>query len=203
MFTRLSVESGRWNEVAATPLVVRSRDFMAVKLQWEAKAAAVRKDAGAAGAAAAKLVSLSQEPGQHPFAKLIITVQAKEAQAFAAEAAGDADGAVTKLKEAVAIEDSIDDLSQPPYPVIPARELLGTLLLKLNRPADALEQFLQTLKRTPGRPKAIYGLAQAAQATGDQEVAQQRYKEFLALWKNADPERPEVATANEFLAKHQ
>jgi tetratricopeptide (TPR) repeat protein len=203
MFTRLSVESGRWNEVAAAPLVVRSRDFMAVKLQWEAKAAAVRKDAGAAGAAAAKLVSLSQEPGQHPFAKLIITVQAKEAQAFAAEAAGDADGAVTKLKEAVAIEDSIDDLSQPPYPVIPARELLGTLLLKLNRPADALEQFLQTLKRTPGRPKAIYGLAQAAQATGDQEMAQQRYKEFLALWKNADPERPEVATANEFLAKHQ
>jgi tetratricopeptide (TPR) repeat protein len=201
MSTRLSVESGRWDEVAAIPLVVRSRDFMAVKLQWEAKAAAVRKDAGAAGAATAKLVALSQDSGQHPFAKLIITVQATEAQAFAAQAAGDADGAVTKLKEAVAVEDSIDDLSQPPYPVIPARELLGTLLLELNRPADAQEQFLETLKRTPGRPKAIYGLAQAARATGDNATARQRYQEFLRIWKDADPDRPEIAAAKQFLAK--
>jgi hypothetical protein len=63
------------------------------------------------------------------------------------------------------------------------------------------EQFLQTLKRTPSRPKAIYGIGQAAQATGDQVMAQQRYKEFLALWKNADSDRPEVATAKDFLAK--
>jgi tetratricopeptide (TPR) repeat protein len=202
MLARLTVESGRWSEVAAIPLVVGSRDFVAVKLQWEAKAAAERKDAGAAGAAAAKLVSLSQEPGQHPFAKLIITLQAKEALAFAATASGNAAEAVAKMKEAAAIEDSIDDLSQPPYPIIPARELFGTLLIELNRPADAREQFLQTLRRTPGRPKAIYGLAQAARVTGDQQVAQQRYREFLAVWKNADPDRPEVAIANEFLAKH-
>jgi tetratricopeptide (TPR) repeat protein len=200
MLTRLTVESGRWDEVSTIPLLVRSRDFMAVKLQWEAKAAAVRKDAGAAGAAAAKLVSLSQETGQHPFAKLIITLQAKEAQAFAAQAAGDVDSAVKKLKEAIAIEDSIDDLSQPPYPVIPARELFGTLLIELNRPAEAREQFLQTLKRTPGRPKAIYGLAQAAQVTGDNATARQRYQEFLKIWENADPDRPEVTTAKQFLA---
>ena len=203
MLTRLTVESGRWDQVATIPLVVGSRDFMAAKLQWEAKAAAVRKDAAAARAATAKLVSLSQEPGQHPFAKLIITLQVKETQAFAAQASGNAAEAVVKMNEAVAIEDAIDDLSQPPNPIIPARELFGTLLMDLNRPADAREQFLRTLNRTPGRPKAIYGLAQAAQATGDLDVAQQRYKEFLALWKNADPDRPEVAIANEFLAKHQ
>ncbi len=90
MLTRLTVESGRWDEAASIPLLVPSRDFMAVKLQWEAKAAAVRKDPGAARAAAAKLVALSQEPGQHPFAQLIISLQAKEAEAFATQAAGDA-----------------------------------------------------------------------------------------------------------------
>jgi hypothetical protein len=58
---------------ANIPLLVPSHDFMAVKLQWEAKAAAVRKDAAAAEAAAAKLSQLSQEPGQHRFAKLIIS----------------------------------------------------------------------------------------------------------------------------------
>jgi tetratricopeptide (TPR) repeat protein len=183
--------------------VVPSRDFVAVKLQLDTMAAEAHKDAAGANAAAQKLAVLAQEPGQHPFAQQIITIQAKEAQAFAAKALGNTAEEVTKMQEAVATEDSIDGLLQPPYPIIPAHELFGTLLLELNRPADAQEQFLQALKRTPGRPKAIYGLAQAARATGDREAAQQRYKEFLALWKNADPDRPEVAITNEFLAKHQ
>ena len=82
MLTRMVVESGRWDEVAKISLLVPSRDFVAVKLQWEAKAAAVRRDQGAARAAAAKLLSLSQEPGQHPFTKLIISLQAKEADSL-------------------------------------------------------------------------------------------------------------------------
>lgn len=45
---------------------------------------------------------------------------------------------------------------------------------------------------------AIYGLAQAAQATGDRDTAKQRYQEFLLLWKNAHSDRPELAVANEF-----
>ena len=203
MLTRLIVESSRWVQVASIPLVVQSRDFKAVKLQWEAKAAAERKDAKAAGAAAAQLLLLSQETGQHPFAKLIITLQAKEAKALADQAAGNATEAVATMKEAVALEDTIDDLSQPPYPVIPAHELFGTMLMELHRPADAREQFLQALKRTPGRPHAIYGVAQAAQATGDREEARQRYKEFLALWRHADSDRPELEIANSFLTKNQ
>lgn len=202
MLTRLTVELGRWDQIGAIPLLVQSRDFRAVKLQWEAKAAAVQNDAAAAERAAAALVSLSQEPDQHPFAKLIVTLQAKEAQAFASQASGNSAEAVAKMKQAVTIEDSIDDLSQPPYPVIPARELFGTLLMELNRPADAREQFQQALKRTPGRPKAIFGLAEAEQATGDQEAARRHYKEFLALWKNADPDRPQLAVATKFLAEY-
>jgi hypothetical protein len=59
MLTRLLVETGRWDEAAKIPLVASSRDFIAVKLQWEAKAAAVRRDAVAANSAAARLVILS------------------------------------------------------------------------------------------------------------------------------------------------
>jgi tetratricopeptide (TPR) repeat protein len=201
MLTRFVVETGQWDEAAKIPLLVSSRDFIAVKLQWETRAAAARRDTGTAKAAAANLVNLSQEPGQHPFAKLIITLQAKEAEGFAAEAAGDADSAIRKLKEAVAIEDSIDDLSQPPYPVIPATELSGNLLLDLNRPAEAAPYFQKTLQRTPNRPKAIFGLARAAQALGDNSTARERYQEFLSIWKDAHPDRPEVAIAKEFLAK--
>lgn len=197
------MESAQWDKVATIPIVVPSRDFEAVKLQWEAKSAAVRKDPGAAQAAAAKLVSLSQEPDQDPLAKSIIGLQAKEAEAFAAEAVGDADGAVAKLREAAAIEDAIDDLSQPPYPIIPANELCGSLLLELNRDAEAVTYFQRTLTRTPSRPKAIFGLARAAQALGDGETAAHRYQEFLSIWKNADPGLPELAQAKEFLATQE
>jgi len=201
MLTRYAVETGDWDTAAKIPLLVPSRDFVAVKLQLEAMAAATRKDAVGARVAAGKLALLAQEAGQHPFAQQIITMQAKEAEAFAAKASGNPDEAVAKMKEAVAIEDSIDSLSQPPYPIIPANELFGMLLMELNRPADAMERFLQTLKRTPGRPKAIYGIARAAQAKGDNATAKQRYQEFLAIWKNSDLDHPEVATAKEFLAK--
>jgi tetratricopeptide (TPR) repeat protein len=199
MLTRLVVEAGRWNEVPSIPLVVSSRDFRAVKLQWEAKRAETRGDAQSARAAAANVASLSQEPGQHPFAKLIITLQAKEAEAFAAQASGDSNSALTNLKEAVAIEDSIDDLSQPPYPAIPAAELCGYLLLELKQPSEAASYFQKTLKRTPNRPKAILGLARAARASGDTETAATHYKEFLSVWKNADSDRPELAEASQFL----
>jgi hypothetical protein len=39
-----------------------------------------------------------------------------------------------------------------------------------------------------------------AAATGDKAMAQQRYQEFLAFWKNANPDRAEVTAAKEFLA---
>jgi hypothetical protein len=40
-----------------------------------------------------------------------------------------------------------------------------------------------------------------APSTGDKATAHQRYEQFLTLWKNADPGRPEVTTAKEFLAQ--
>jgi hypothetical protein len=64
-----------------------------------------------------------------------------------------------------------------------------------------MKYFLQTLERTPGRPMAIYGAARAAEASGDNGSAEQRYREFLAMWKDADPGLRQITAANEFLAK--
>jgi hypothetical protein len=201
MLTRYVVESGDWDAAAKIPLLAPSRDFVAVELQWQAMAAAENNDAAGARAAAAKLTLLVREPGQHPFVQQIISLQAKEAEAMAAKAAGNVSEVVARMKEAVAIEDSIDDLSQPPYPAIPANELFGKLLMEMNRPSEAEERFVEALKRTPRRPMAVYGIARAAEAVGDEETARQHYEEFLAIWKDADPNRPELATAKKFLAK--
>jgi tetratricopeptide (TPR) repeat protein len=195
MLARYIVETGTWQEVPKIPLVAPSRDFVAMKLQLQAIAA----DAAGAKAAANQIVALSNEPGQHPFVKQIITMQAKEAEAIAARASGDIEGAMAMMNEAVAVEDSIYALSQPPYPIIPVHELYGTMLLEVKRPAEAMKHFTETLKRTPGRPKAIYGIARAAESLGDRQTAMKRYTEFLELWKQADEDRPEIAKARAFI----
>lgn len=195
MLARYIVETGTWQEVPKIPLVAPSRDFVAMTLQLQAIAA----DAAGAKAAAHQIVALSNEPGQHPFVKQIITMQAKEAEAIAARASGDIEGAMAMMNEAVAVEDSIYALSQPPYPIIPVHELYGTMLLEVKRPAEAMKHFTETLKRTPGRPKAIYGIARAAESLGDRQTAMKRYTEFLELWKQADKDRPEIAKARAFI----
>ena len=203
MLTRLIVESGEWSAVEAIPLVAPSRDFRAMQLHVEAMAAARRRDPVAARAAADQLERLAGEPGQHPLAQTIITLQAKEARGLAAHAAGDESGVVEMMNAALAIEDGIEALSQPPYPIVPAHELYGTILMEMNRPAEALKQFMETLKRTPGRPMAIYGLGRAAEALGDSQTARARYTEFLDVWKDADKDRPELAVAQRYLSGGQ
>jgi tetratricopeptide (TPR) repeat protein len=195
MLARYIVETGTWQEVPKIPLVAPSRDFVAMKLQLQAIAA----DAAGAKAAANQIVALSNELGQHPFVRQIITMQAKEAEAIAARASGDIEGAMAMMNEAVAVEDSIYALSQPPYPIIPVHELYGTMLLEVKRPAEAMKHFRETLKRTPGRPKAIYGIARAAESLGDRQIAMKRYTEFLELWKQADKDQPEIAKARAFI----
>jgi hypothetical protein len=34
---------------------------------------------------------------------------------------------------------------------------------------------------------------------GDRETAQTRYNEFLTVWKNANPDRPEIVAVKKFL----
>jgi tetratricopeptide (TPR) repeat protein len=203
MLTRLIVESGDWSAVETIPLVAPSRDFRAMKLHLEVMAAARRRDPTAARAAADQLERLASESGQHPLAQMIVTLQAKEARGLAAHAAGDESGVVELMNAALAIEDGIDALSQPPYPIVPAHELYGTILMEMNRPAEASKQFLETLKRTPGRPMAIYGLARGAEALGDSQTARARYTEFLEVWKDADEDRPELAVAQRYLRGSQ
>jgi predicted Zn-dependent protease len=105
------------------------------------------------------------------------------------------------MEAAVAIEDSIDSLPQPPYPIIPAHELYGSMLMAMGKPAEARKQFEETLRRTPGRPKAIVGVAQAAEAMGDDAAAKAQYLRLIEMWKGADPGRPELQQARRYLVQ--
>jgi tetratricopeptide (TPR) repeat protein len=196
---RFIVESESWSDVPNLPLIAPSSDFVVMKLHLEAMAAAKRKDAATAKTKAAEMMERARVHGQHPFVQQILTMQAREAAAAAAHAASDAAGAVREMEAAIAIEDAIDSLSQPPYPIIPAHELYGSMLMEMGRPVEARKHFEETLRRTPGRPKAIVGIAQAVEAMGDTATARAQYTRLIEMWKNADHDRPELQAARRFV----
>ncbi|MFM8860422.1 MAG: tetratricopeptide repeat protein, partial [Methylocystis sp.] len=202
MLTRYFFEAKDWNAAQNIPLPVKSNDFLAVKLHLECIAAAHKGDASSSSNKARQLAVIAAQSGQHPFVKKITMMMAKEAQAYSALAAKNSDQAIDKMREAIQIEDSIDSLSQPPYPSIPAHELFGDLLMTLNRPKEAQVHYAETLKRTPNRPMAIFGSANASAAMGDKESASKFYKQFLELWNAADNDRPELLIAKDYVAKN-
>src|SRR5215472_11222264 len=90
-----------------------------------------------------------------------------------------------------------------PIPSDSGARTLRHMLLEMNRPAQAREQFADSLKRTPGRPRAIFGLARSAQLLGDNQMAAAKCTDFLQVWKNADQNLPEIAAAKKFQASTQ
>ena len=70
------------------------------------------------------------------------------------------------------------------------------MLLEMNEPAQALEQFEATLKKEPRRFRALYGAAHAAQLSGNRDASQKYFRELLKVSVHADkPGRPEVTEA--------
>jgi hypothetical protein len=97
-------------------------------------------------------------------------------------------------------EDGTQKHPVTPGPVLPARELQGDLLLVVGKPAAAAKAYSATLALSPNRARSLFGLARAAQLTGDSATAVAKYREFLTLMAKADGERPEIALARQAVA---
>jgi hypothetical protein len=71
------------------------------------------------------------------------------------------------------------------------------MLLEINVPAQALEQFEATLKKEPGRFRVLHGAARAAQLSGNRDASQRYFRELLKVCVHADKlGRSEVAGAD-------
>jgi tetratricopeptide (TPR) repeat protein len=82
-----------------------------------------------------------------------------------------------------------------PYPIKPVSEFYGELLLGEGDARSAIAQFRRALDRTPRRAASLFGLASAAAVAGDAALSAQYAREFLSVWRLADPERSEIADA--------
>ena len=129
-----------------------------------------------------------------------VEVQRLSASAWSAQAKGNREEALTLMRSAADMEDKSEKAAVTPGRIVPARELLGEMLLEMNQPAEALQAFETSEKHDPNRFRGLYGAGKAAALAGDQGKAKSYYEKLLVLARNADTERPELKEAKTFFA---
>jgi len=73
----------------------------------------------------------------------------------------------------------------PPHPEKPPYELLGEILLRQDRPADAEQAFEEALLRAPRRTQSLLGLLRASKAAGDTATGEKTRDELRQIWHSA------------------
>ncbi len=130
-----------------------------------------------------------------------VEIQRRAAAAWLAHAEGKSDEALTLMRSAAELEAASEKHPVTPGPIIPARELLGDLLLELKQPELALREFETSLRDSPKRFNGLYGAALAAQLSGDRKKASAYYRKIVLLMAHGDSARPELRKAKQFLAQ--
>jgi tetratricopeptide (TPR) repeat protein len=186
---RLVVESGDWAVMKGQGSFENIDELFALGY-----ASVQLRDSGRAATAMAHLETASKSIPD-PDAREIAQIMALELDGIARVARGDRPGGLAAAARAAAIEARRPRPIARPYPVKPAGELYGELLLAAGDAAGAVTQFQAALVRTPRRAASLLGLARAAAKAGQRAEAAKTAKDFLAAWHLADTNRPELAEA--------
>ena len=143
---------------------------------------------------------LAQVGGAQTYWAGQVEIQRVAAAAWLAWAQGDTAAALRQARVAADAEDITQKSPVTPGPVLPARELLGDMLLAGGKSAEAATAYARSLALSPNRARSLFGAAQAAERSGDSVVARARYQEFLKVMEKADGTRPELQVAKAYLA---
>lgn len=131
-----------------------------------------------------------------------VAVQVKTAEAWIEYKQRHNEKALELMKEAADMEDGTEKHPVTPGEVIPARESYGEILLEMNKPALALENFELDLKTHPNRFNGLYDAAIAAKKTGNKEKATLYFKKLVEVSDPKNCKRPELDHARSFLSSH-
>jgi hypothetical protein len=197
---RNAVELHRWKEAAELPIPHVPPESQESTYRVRAIAAAHLGDAAAARQSLQKYMEISaqeeRKSSHHGERASDKSVRQLEAEAWVAFAEGKADEAVKKLSSAADREDTdgVDSLA------VPAREMLGDLLLELKRPSEALVEYRAALQHSPNRFDSLYGAAHAADLAGDRAGANAYYAKLMEISAPA-ADRTELTEAKSYVTQ--
>lgn len=172
MKARQIVETGQWEKIALTAGPVKDGgapgyDGSAAYVFAAGVSAANLGDFATANVALDKLKAMrtQAESGSNAYRAKPFAIMEKEVAAVIASTQKDAASAERLIKEATAIELTLDAPSGPPEPIKPSFELYGQLLLSQGHTKEAAAQFEQALMRMPNRRAAVEGLRRSSSKT--------------------------------------
>ena len=119
-------------------------------------------------------------------AKDILKIAKNVLGAKIALAKKDNEGAITMLRQAVVIQDSLK-YNEPPDWFFPVRESLGAVLLSSGNAVEAEKVFREDLDHNPRNPRSLFGLREALKAQKRDYDAGFIQKQFDASWKGTGP----------------
>jgi len=128
-----------------------------------------------------------------------VRVQWEASTALIAFSEGKKEEGLQLLRTAADHEDAIDKHPVTPGALLPVREILADLLLETGAAADALREYGVVLKSAPRRFNATAGAARAAAKAGDEAQGRAYAMQLLEIGKNAEPSRPELTWAREYV----
>ncbi len=204
MSARYAVERGAWNEAAQ--LEARASRFPyteALTHFARALGAARSGNPRAAQRDVQELVALRDglRAANNHYWATEVEVNRLGAAAWTALAEGKRDEALGLMRQAADMEDKNEKHIVTPGRILPARELLGEMLLELKRPQEALKEFQRSQVREPNRFRGLSGAARAAAQSGEMAKAKTYYEKLVVLSQNADTEGPETREAKAYLSK--
>ncbi len=203
MPARVAIERGDWN--AASQLPIQGTAFAhieAITTFARALGAARKGDIPAAEADALRLETQHKTlvEAKNNYWATEVEIQRIATAAWIAKAKGQPDDAARLMRAAADLEDRNEKHIVTPGRLVPARELLGEMLLELKQPAAALKEFEQSQLREPNRLRGYAGAAAAAEAAGQPELARAHHGRLVELTREADTSLPEIARAKTYLA---
>ena len=128
-----------------------------------------------------------------------VQIQLKASEAWILFKEGRNDEAVMLMNVTADLEDKTGKHPVTPGDVIPARELLGDLLLQMNKPGEALKAYEGSLHTTPNRFNSLYGAGLSAEKSGNNSKANLYYGRLLANTNAGNSSRTELTSIKKYL----
>lgn len=191
---KMPIQSFPWNNFSyAEAIVIFARSLGASR---SGDTASASKDVERLAAMQKSLVEAKQD-----YWATQVEIQRLGASAWLAHAQGKREEALKLMRAAADLEDTTEKHPVTPGAVLPARELLGELLLEVNEPRQALKELEASLTNLPNRFNGLFSAARAAELSGDKNKASTFYAKLTALGERGDGSRPELQAAKKFLAR--
>ncbi len=204
MPARCVVERGAWSEAAKLEVTPTKYPFTEAMTHFARALGAARSgDPALAQSDVERIAALRDQlkAAKNEYWANEVEVMRLASLAWVSLAQKKGNEALDLMHQAADIEDRSDKNIVTPGRLLPARELLGDMLLELKRPVEALKEYEAAQLREPNRYRGLYGAGQAAAHSGNPDKARYYFSKLIELAGSGDL-RPEMENARQYLASN-